>query len=79
MCANIDDGALSAYVRHGRSLLSKQHSKNNRKDPLLSAAAIDDLVIVGDPSSVVLPLVLLNLPSVAPEINSLTPSRYFTK
>ena len=68
-CANIDDEALSVYVRHRRLLLSKQRSKSKRKDLLLSASAIDNPVIVSDPpSSVELPLVSLDLSSVADEI-----------
>ena len=33
-CANIDDDAMTVYIRHRRSLLSKQRSKSKRKDPL---------------------------------------------
>ena len=57
--------------------MAKQHSKSKRKEPLLPTAVIDDPVIVSDPPSVELPLVLLDLPSVTDEIHSTVEAKFF--
>ena len=60
-CADIADDVMTNYVKHRRSLTSKQRYKSKSKDPFLSASAVDDLVIVSDPpSSVELPSVSLD-------------------
>ena len=76
-CANIDDNTMTVYVRRRRSLLAKQRSKSKRKDPLLLAAAIDSPLIVGDsPSSVEVPPLSLNFPSVTDEIHSTVDAKF---
>ena len=70
-CANIDDDAMTVYVRRRRLLLQKQHSKSKRKDPLLCASAVANPVIVNNPpSSVELPPVSLDPPSVLEDFQS---------
>ena len=50
-CADVADDVMNNYVKHRRSLKPKHRYKSKRKDPLLSASAVDDPVIVSNPPS----------------------------
>ena len=72
-CADIADDFMTNYVKHKRSLMSKQQSK----DPLLSASAVDDPVIVSvPPSSIDLPPVSLDPPLVSEDIESKVSAKF---
>ena len=64
-CTDIADDVMTTYGKHCRSLKPKQRYKSKSKDPLLSASAINDPVIISNPpSSVDVLSVPVNVPSV---------------